>query len=191
MKTKQCVYYRHTGSKDVPVSNFGRLKTQPDGLHYYCKDCVNGYAKERVKKRSEQQIVRERKQRHDYYLKTREDFIQRTRTRNHRIRTTGVGLESVLVSAAKTRAKQKGLEFNITKDDIIIPRKCPVLGIELKCQQGGRHCDNSPSLDRIDPAFGYVKGNVIVVSFKANMIKSFGTPDEHLKIYKFYKKLMK
>ena len=49
---------------------------------------------------------------------------------------------------------------------------------------------NSPSIDKIIPEKGYVPGNVIIVSMKANMIKSFATPDEIIKVGKFYKNLL-
>ena len=74
---------------------------------------------------------------------------------------------------AKSRAVQSGLEFNLDKEDIQIPTHCPVLGIPLvvhKGTSGGR--DNSPALDRVDNSKGYVKGNVLVISHLANMMKS-------------------
>ena len=37
---------------------------------------------------------------------------------------------------------------------------------------------NTPTLDKIIPKFGYVRGNVHVISFKANTMKSNGTLDE-------------
>lgn len=78
--------------------------------------------------------------------------------------------ESVLVHRARQRAKAKGLTINITKDDIFIPDICPILGIVLaRCN--GKHGDSSPSLDRINNNLGYVKGNVAVISHKANNMK--------------------
>lgn len=62
----------------------------------------------------------------------------------------------------------------ITVEDIEIPSHCPVLGRQLRvfegCGKGPRN--DSPTLDKIVPAFGYVPGNVLVVSQKANRIKS-------------------
>lgn len=55
-----------------------------------------------------------------------------------------------------------------------MPTICPVLGIPLVLGQGKLH-DNSPTLDRIIPELGYVKGNVKVISYKANRIKNNGT----------------
>ena len=78
-----------------------------------------------------------------------------------------------LWKAAKRRAKAKDLDFNITPDDIIIPQLCPLLNIPIIHTVGkGKRSDNSPSLDRIDNRLGYVKGNILVVSWRANFLKS-------------------
>jgi hypothetical protein len=72
-------------------------------------------------------------------------------------------------------------------DDISIPDHCPILGIPLfprRGKQGGS--DNSPSLDRIEGKFGYVKGNVIVISNRANRLKSDATIKELRDIASFY-----
>jgi len=75
-----------------------------------------------------------------------------------------------LLSAAKGRAKRAGLPFNLTEADIEIPERCPVLGIKLT-QVRGRHRPSSPSLDQIAPGQGYVRGNVAVISWRANSLK--------------------
>lgn len=93
----------------------------------------------------------------------------------------GNTLEAYMLDRSKSRAKKKGFEHNITIDDIQIPDKCPLLGIPLFAGQGGV-CPNSPTLDRIDSSKGYVKGNVWVISYKANTIKSNATPEELLLI---------
>lgn len=84
--------------------------------------------------------------------------------------------EQKMWNSAKWRANKGELEFDIDIEDIKIPDRCPVLGIEL--EPGGENQDNSPSLDRMDPSKGYVKGNVKVISYRANMIKSNATSDE-------------
>lgn len=79
----------------------------------------------------------------------------------------------IILSAAKQRAKKKQLPFNITVEDIIVPTYCPLLGIEIKNSIPGEgRKNNSPTLDRIIPELGYIKGNVWVISWKANRIKS-------------------
>lgn len=72
---------------------------------------------------------------------------------------------------AKRRADKKRIPFDITLEDISIPTHCPILNIPLY-RTRGKHTDNSPSLDRIDNTKGYVKGNVAVISYKANRYKS-------------------
>ena len=71
---------------------------------------------------------------------------------------------------AKSRAKIRNRPFNIAPTDIIVPDKCPLLGIDI-IRSEGKLTDNSPSLDCFDPEKGYVKGNIWVISQKANSIK--------------------
>lgn len=78
---------------------------------------------------------------------------------------------------AKIRAKQKGLPFDLAITDIVIPEKCPMLGITLVQGDGKLH-DSSPTLDRQIPERGYVKGNVRVISYKANRAKNNLTLEE-------------
>lgn len=81
-----------------------------------------------------------------------------------------------LLTEAKYRAKKRGLEFSIELEDVVVPMVCPVFGIEMRsCGNGGGPGDSSPTLDRIDSSKGYVKGNVWVISGKANRIKNNAT----------------
>jgi hypothetical protein len=91
---------------------------------------------------------------------------------------------STMLTAAKTRAKQKGLPFDITGDDLVIPEICPVLGIPIKIGVG-KCTPNSPSLDRFNSELGYVKGNVRIISHKANTIKSNATLSELKLVLKY------
>lgn len=74
---------------------------------------------------------------------------------------------SRMLRGAKARAKELSLPFNLVPEDIKIPEFCPVLGIQLKPGSN----DTRPELDRIVPSLGYVKGNVCVISGRANRIK--------------------
>ena len=56
-------------------------------------------------------------------------------------------------------------------------------------QLGSKNNDLTPSIDRINPKKGYVKENIIVVSMKANRIKTDATVEEIRKIADFYEKL--
>lgn len=87
--------------------------------------------------------------------------------------------DRLLLYYARQRAKELGLACTITREDCAVPTHCPALGIELKVNSGGKGFkDESPSLDRIDPAKGYVPGNVVVISFRANRIKHNATAVE-------------
>jgi hypothetical protein len=94
-----------------------------------------------------------------------------------------------LIQHAKQRAKRKQIEFSITENDFEIPAHCPVLGIEL-CKGDGKVIDNSPSIDRIDSNKGYIPGNIMVISYRANCIKHNGTIEEHQKIVDYMKKFL-
>ena len=88
-------------------------------------------------------------------------------------------LPNRLLNAAKARARKHNIEFTITLEDIIVPQHCPLLGIELKVAEGKTASkSNSPSLDRFDSNKGYVKGNVWVISQKANTMKSNASLEE-------------
>jgi hypothetical protein len=89
---------------------------------------------------------------------------------------------------AKTRAKKAGVPFDLKRSDLAIPTVCPVLGIPLRCNRG-KADDNSPSLDRVRPTLGYVLGNVIVMSVRANRIKNNSTTEELEAVARFMRRL--
>ena len=84
-------------------------------------------------------------------------------------------------------AKKRGHEVTITEDDIEIPTHCPILGIPLEMGTRMRK-DGSPSLDRVNNSKGYVKGNVRVISWRANRLKSDATVEEIKAIYDYMRK---
>lgn len=83
-----------------------------------------------------------------------------------------------MLSKARDRATREGIPFSITTDDVLIPAVCPALGIPLVRSQDRAATDNSPSLDKIRPELGYVPGNVVVISKRANLIKSNASFEE-------------
>lgn len=102
---------------------------------------------------------------------------QKMRQRNKTNRTP----EKSLLYSARRRAKERDIPFSITEEDIFIPEFCPLLGMPLVTTHS-RHQDDSPSLDRIEPHKGYVRGNVWVISCRANRIKNDATIQELAKI---------
>jgi len=86
-----------------------------------------------------------------------------------------------LFLTARARAKKFEIPFDIVVDDIVIPKFCPALWIELRYNDK-HHGDDSPSLDRIVPALGYVRGNIAVISIRANRIKTDAKIEEIEKV---------
>jgi hypothetical protein len=75
-----------------------------------------------------------------------------------------------MLARARDRASKSRIPFHLDRFDLVLPVKCPVLGISLtpgQCRGPG-----SPSLDRVWPDLGYVPGNVRVISDRANRLKS-------------------
>ena len=86
-----------------------------------------------------------------------------------------------LLKSSKNRARRDGIEFSISLTDIVVPARCPVLGIELRGKEWSQQSGGvatSPSLDRIDSSRGYVPGNVRVISLRANVLKNNATVAE-------------
>lgn len=86
---------------------------------------------------------------------------------------------------AKARAKEQKLPFNIEIKDIRIPKICPILKIQIHKSESGTIERNSPTLDKIIVKKGYTKGNIRVISNRANLIKSNGNLEEFKKILKY------
>jgi hypothetical protein len=115
---------------------------------------------------------------------------QRRRNKKWRLSREGT-VEYVLRTMfyrAKTRAKKAGVPFDLKRSDLAIPAVCPVLGIPLRCNRGKAY-DNSPSLDRVRPHLGYVLGNVLVMSVRANRIKNNSTTEELEAVARFMRRL--
>jgi hypothetical protein len=127
---------------------FYKDRSASDGLHSQCKQC-----KEQAKKQ---------------YVVDNPVLVQ-----------TGQ-----MVANARIRAKNKCLPFDIDNDYIrsIVPSHCPIFGMRLEwsTRRGGKSIalPSSPSLDRIDPSRGYVKGNVWIISNRANQIKNDASHEE-------------
>lgn len=91
-----------------------------------------------------------------------------------------------LIKGAKRRAKLKNLEFDLSLEDIKIPKFCPILLIPLYHNEKVV-CSSSPTLDRIDNSKGYIKGNIAVISHKANSHKSDLTLAQSIRLVEYMK----
>lgn len=101
----------------------------------------------------------------------------------------GNGWYIMWLSSIRERARAKNVPFNLTVDHLksLMVTHCPVLGIKLDRRSSRRdNAPGAPTVDRIVPELGYVEGNVIIISKRANQIKSDATPDEIRKVADFF-----
>lgn len=142
-------------------------KRKTDGIIAVCNACAT-----KMKKENPSYSILKGRMRTKY--KDREDYadLRREARRVYHLNN----LEHVMHTGAKIRARRSNLEFNIEYSDIVIPGICPLL--EIPIFRGTNIVKgNSPSLDRIDTTKGYIKGNVRVISYKANTMKNDASPE--------------
>lgn len=163
--------------RTLPVDNFAILGKSKTGRDWLCKEC------------REVHTIINNGQDKNYFRKLRLKVSpeyreeQREIDRKSRIKN----FNKAMFTAAKYRAEQRGIEFNIELEDIVIPDKCPILECEFVYGTSSNY-DYSPSLDRIDNSKGYIKGNVQVISTKANKMKNSATTEE---LEKFCKNILR
>lgn len=140
------------------LEGFYANRTSKGGRRSYCVACQSAYSKAYIQIPHKRELCRR--------------SLQARRERCP---------EKVLWQGARARSRKSGIPFNIEVSDIVIPATCSVLNIPIYRNRGS-FGPNSPSLDRINPALGYIKGNIRVISHRANMLKSNATPLEILQI---------
>ena len=140
----------------LPIGAFQWVNRAGGYYKAVCKKCIVAKCNAKMEERLGIQLHDEQRERH-------------RRHRRHRMH----------INACRHRAKKNGLDFNLDDDDFVIPDLCPILGLPLRRTWGGSgNEDLTPSIDRVDNALGYVKGNTMVISKKANRIKSDMTLQE-------------
>jgi len=153
--------------------DFCRSRNAKNGRHNECRLCH----RERSQKKYYSDVNKSRKK--------KRDLVYKWRTENP---------EKLLLAHTRQRARRNDIPFNLTIDDIKIPEFCPVLGIRLRTGQSrinGKLPDNVPSLDRINPTKGYTKGNVAVISWRANHLKNNATEEELASILDYMRRMKK
>ena len=94
-------------------------------------------------------------------------------------------LRASFVHKYKTGAETRGIEFDISFDDLADL----LIEQDFECALSGESLDamginNNASLDRIDSSLGYVYGNVQWVTSKVNMMKQSYSQDEFIAVCK-------
>lgn len=147
---------------------FPKNKSLLGGLHTWCKECSNKKNKEKEYYKTSRLVRKER---------SKNDPIFRKKLNRQRNESRIKNIATQLLNSCRVRALEKNMKFNIVKEDIIIPEYCPILLTKIECGTK-KDYSNSPSVDRIDNTKGYVKGNIQVISKKANTIKNNATIEE-------------
>lgn len=156
---KLCPVCKITKSSDEFYKSTKSLSD--DGLQFLCSDCYNHHLN--INKGEDR----------NYFLKLRrsvdEDFRKHcnavSRKSNRKNHVSG------MLTNARNRAKRKGIEFSLVKEDIIIPEKCPILKVPFIIGTKGNY-DFTPTIDRIDNSKGYTKDNIQIITNKANTMKN-------------------
>jgi len=84
----------------------------------------------------------------------------------------------------KTSSKGRGIRFGFGSSaefalylKNMAPDRCPVFGTKFE-RGSGKPQKTSPSVDKIIPSKGYVKGNIQIISYLANRMKNDATPKQ-------------
>ena len=177
-----------------PLEEFVKDNRRKDGHSTLCKECKRARDRAKYQERKNDPEYHTKKLEHQaryrknhkeqidtysYEYNARPEVIERKaewhQEKNNKKSITDK-IESMLVRA-KNRSEEKNVPFNITIEDITFTEICPLLNIPLNWKGGSRDKD-TPSLDRIIPELGYVKGNVRIISNLANMMKSYASAQE-------------
>ena len=108
---------------------------------------------------------------------------------------TDISMSFLSYKIGKMKASTK--DVTLTAEELLelIPKdlKCPVFGTKFSFGKGHnwKYKQNSMSVDRIDNNKGYHKDNIVIVSFKANVMKSSATLKELYQVADFYYELEK
>lgn len=132
-----------------------------------------------------EQKVRYHKHKYHTDDEYRRKHIRSNTASQKRRRSVDGGWQLSQLRRIRSRCKERGLPFNITPDDIQIPAVCPALGIPLVLGMTPR-VSGSPSIDRVIPALGYVRGNVQIISWRANHLKNNCTDSNELRLIADY-----
>lgn len=157
----QCKCHKH---KEL----FHKNSSSSDGYSYECKSCASSRHKQIYK----QSFLGDKKQK-------KLDQVKQWGENNPKslwvIRA---------VNRAKRRAKAKGVPCTLTTKTIfhLVPDKCPVYNTPFVFAGNEVALDTSPSVDRIDPKKGYTPENIVIISVKANRIKSAYNSSDLMKV---------
>lgn len=162
LEERECLSCGKKWLVDVKIEKVGSLSK----MHYFCKECnsiLTPWQKKSI-------MLEKNKGYKEKYAQDKRD----SRLRN---------IIHAIWKKAKDRAQKYGFDFNIEESDIVIPDICPILEVPLEFGTKGNY-EYTPSIDRIDNSKGYVKGNIQIISKKANSMKNSASLEELRKFCK-------
>ena len=130
-----------------------------------------------LRRNAEYQLQRQRQWRANNPDLLKEQGKRSKATREERYRANPLGY---LLMIAKSRAKKSDINFDINVEDLELPSICPILLEPIDILNSSYRY--GASLDRVNNELGYVKGNVRVISRKANRLKGDATADQLLRV---------
>lgn len=159
---------------------FSGFNHSKDGKQLWCKSCMKNSTT--VERRVEYNKRRKERRKTIPGYKERECTLDAKRRHSNR--------EKTLWNGVRMRAEKQSIPFNLEVSDIVIPDKCPILGYKFNKNVVTRSFEE-PSIDKIIPEWGYTKGNIMVISRKANTMKSNCSLEELETFCKKYLNLIK
>lgn len=178
------------------AEQFSKNRKSPTGRSRWCKPCVAAshvswyannaeQAKAKAAKWYRENKARANATAREYRKNHPEVGPNKSASRYQRLQTNPkLEWAKQAVRNARVRAGQKGVSFDLDANFVvsIAGDICPVLGIRLAYPDGDRQVMGgngySASIDRLDNTGGYVRGNVAVISRRANAIKTDATVTE-------------
>lgn len=85
---------------------------------------------------------------------------------------------TLLFQWARHRAKKRGIEFRLSRGDVVVPTHCPCCGVALSFLARGVAQPDTMTLDRLDNLLGYIPGNVAVICWGCNARKGAATLEQ-------------
>jgi hypothetical protein len=165
----------------LTIENCVKDKGKSGGIASICKQCNYNRSKQWKKDNPQKVKLQKQKERHSAKQdpRRRSQAIQWSREWYQKQRNLGIeGKLKILLYSIRARVKKGKIAFDLDIDYLasISTENCPIDGLPLDWEMNsvtkGKATDRSPSLDRIIPSLGYVKGNVKFIANKWNTWKS-------------------
>jgi transposase-like protein len=141
-----------------PATTEHFLKNKKGFLYSYCRECKKNYLKEITPRKNKISL-------------TKEELYEKNLSRQKVSRVENWARH--LVNSSRHNAKRYGKEFDIDEEYILDiyekqNHKCYWFGVELEPSAIHKY-PAKPSLDRLNPDIGYIKGNVVISCMAANI----------------------